>query len=117
MNSGGNFLAVYTRNAEQARAAMAFLEFCASAEGQTLWSEVGYLNTSVHPLPLIAPEMAAAAAQLADGLTAETIWPGRRGFEGQDIWRRWVTRMLLKEVPVAEGMARAQAELARVVVA
>jgi len=117
MNSGGNFLAVYARNAEQARAAMAFLEFCASAEGQTLWSEVGYLNTSVHPLPLIAPEMAAAAAQLADGLTAETIWPGRRGFEGQDIWRRWVTRMLLKEVPVADGMARAQAELARVVVA
>ncbi len=117
MNSGGNFLAVYSRNAEQAKAALTFLDFCASTEGQRLWSEVGYLNTSVHDLPMIAPEMQAAAAQLADGLTAETIWPGRRGFEGQDIWRRWVTRMLLKEVPVADGMARAQAELTRVVTA
>jgi multiple sugar transport system substrate-binding protein len=112
MNSGGNFLAVYTRNDEQASAAMTFLEFCASAEGQKIWSPVGYLNCSVHDVPLINEFMTPAADQLKDGLTAETIWPGKRGLEGQDVWRKWVSRMLLKEIPVADGMKRAADELA-----
>ncbi|WP_342358867.1 extracellular solute-binding protein [Terrarubrum flagellatum] len=111
MNSGGNFLAIYARNQEQALAALTFLEYCGSEEGQKLWSGVGYLNTSVHKVPLINDFMKPAAAQLGDGLTAETIWPGRRGLEGQDIWRKWVTRMLLKEVSVADGMAKCKLEL------
>jgi len=111
MNSGGNFLAVYARNDEQAKAALAFLEFCASPEGQRMWAPVGYLNCSEHDVPLINDYMKPAAAQLKDGLTAETIWPGKRGFEGQDVWRKWVSRMLLREVPVAEGMKHAKEEL------
>ncbi|KGD85980.1 MULTISPECIES: extracellular solute-binding protein [Rhizobium/Agrobacterium group] len=111
MNSGGNFLAVYARNKEQAEASLAFLEFCASKEGQSIWSAVGYLNTSVHDIPLINDFMKPAAGQLADGLTAETIWPGKRGLEGQAIWRKWVSRMLLKEVSVADGMKSAHQEL------
>lgn len=112
MNSGGNFLAVYTKNKEQAEASLAFLEFCASKEGQTIWSEVGYLNTSIHDVPLINEFMKPAAAQLTDGLTAETIWPGKRGLEGQDVWRKWVSRMLLKEATVADGVKGAHQELA-----
>ncbi|MDR3475847.1 MAG: extracellular solute-binding protein [Devosia sp.] len=114
MNSGGNFLAVYARNDEQAKAALTFLEFCASEEGQLLWSKVGYLNTSIYNIPLISESMKPAAAQLADGLTSETIWPGKRGLEGQNIWRKWVSRMLNKEVAVTEGMAGAHDELAPV---
>ncbi|MEZ2128146.1 MULTISPECIES: extracellular solute-binding protein [unclassified Sinorhizobium] len=115
MNSGGNFLAIYARNKEQAEASLAFLEFCASKEGQTIWSEVGYLNTSVHDVPLINDFMKPAAGQLTDGLTAETIWPGKRGLEGQAVWRKWVSRMLVKEVTVAEGMKGAREELAALV--
>ncbi|WP_172292137.1 extracellular solute-binding protein [Pseudoruegeria sp. HB172150] len=110
MNSGGNFLAIYARDEELAQASMTFLEFCASKEGQEIWSKVGYLNTSVHdiaPLPL----QDAGYAQLAEGLTAETIWPGERGLEGQDVWRQWVARVLEGEVPAEEGMIRAKAEL------
>lgn len=114
MNSGGNFLAVYARNDEQARASLVFLEFCASAEGQKIWSEVGYLNTSVHDIPLINDFMKPAAGQLQDGLTAETIWPGKRGLEGQNIWRKWVSRMLLQEVDIKAGLAGAHDELATV---
>lgn len=114
MNSGGNFLAVYARNDEQARASLAFLEFCASPEGQKIWSEVGYLNTSVHDIPLINDFMKPAAGQLQDGLTAETIWPGKRGLEGQNIWRKWVSRMLMKETDVKAGLAAAHEELAAV---
>lgn len=117
MNSGGNFLAVYAKNDEQAKASLAFLEFCASKEGQTIWSKVGYLNTSVHDVPLLNDFMKPAAAQLADGLTAETIWPGKRGLEGQDVWRKWVSRMLLKEVTVEDGMKGANKELAVLVAA
>lgn len=110
MNSGGNFLAIYAREQELAEASMTFLEYCASKEGQEIWSEVGYLNTSVHD---IAPKplQEAAYAQLADGLTPETIWPGSRGLEGQDIWRQWVARVLEGVVTPEEGMARAKAEL------
>lgn len=114
MNSGGNFLAVYARDDEKAKASLEFLDFCASAAGQKIWSEVGYLNTSTHDIPLIDPAMGPADAQMADGLTAETIWPGKRGLEGQTIWRNWVNRMLNKEVSVADGLARAEAELALV---
>lgn len=112
MNSGGNFLAVYTRNEEQAKASLAFLEFCASKEGQTVWSETGYLNTSKHDIPLINEFMKPAAGQLTDGLTAETIWPGKRGLEGQAVWRKWVSRILIKETTVADGIKGAHDELA-----
>ncbi|WP_428924852.1 extracellular solute-binding protein [Marinibacterium sp. SX1] len=114
MNSGGNFLAIYARDQELAQASMAFLEFCASKEGQEIWSKVGYLNTSVHdiaPLPL----QDAAYAQLAQGLTAETIWPGERGLEGQDVWRQWVARMVEGETSPVVALSRAQAELQQLI--
>ena len=110
MNSGGNFLAIYAREPELAAASMTFLEFCASAEGQTIWSDVGYLNTSLHDIPP-KPNQEAAYAQLADGLTPETIWPGSRGLEGQDVWRQWVARVLEGTVTPEDGMIRAKAEL------
>lgn len=115
MNSGGNFLGVYARDPEQAQAAMTFLEFCASREGQDLWSGVGYLNTSTHAVAAVNPLIAAAQAQLADGLTAETIWPGSRGFEAQNAWRNWVSRMLERVDPIPQAMARAQGEIAALV--
>ncbi len=111
MNSGGNFLAIYARDQERAQAAMTFLEYCASDEGQRQWSATGYLNTSVHDIPLASPLQAPAAAQLKDGLTSETVWPGSRGLQGQDVWRKWVTRMLQNEATVEQGLARARAEL------
>jgi multiple sugar transport system substrate-binding protein len=111
MNSGGNFLAIYTHDQERALAAMSFLEFCASDEGQRMWSATGYLNTSVHDIPLASPLQAPAAAQLKDGLTSETVWPGSHGLQGQAVWRNWVTRMLQNDVSVAQGLSRARAEL------
>lgn len=116
MNSGGNFLAVYAKNDEQAKASLAFLEFCASSEGQKIWSAVGYLNTSIHDIPMINDFMRPAAQQLQDGLTAETIWPGKRGLEGQNIWRKWVSRMLMKETDIRSGLKYAHDELASVLV-
>lgn len=110
MNSGGNFLAIYAREQELAEAAMTFLEFCASREGQEIWSEVGYLNTSVHDIPR-KPNQEAAYAQLEEGLTPETIWPGSRGLEGQDVWRQWVARIVEGVVTPEEGLKRAKQEL------
>tara|TARA_R110002124_G_scaffold114535_20_gene269411 strand:+ start:22479 stop:23735 length:1257 start_codon:yes stop_codon:yes gene_type:complete len=113
MNSGGNFLAVYTRDDERAKAAFTFLEFAASAEGQEIWSEVGYLNTSVHTVPQMANQEA-AAAQLVDGLTAETIWPGDRGLEAQNAWRKSVAR-ILEGQDVAEALAGARSDIAQLI--
>lgn len=111
MNSGGNFLAVYTENDEKAQAALTFLEFAASDEGQKVWSEVGYLNTSVHSITPMANQEA-ATEQLADGLTAETIWPGARGLEAQTVWRQWVGRILEGQATVDEALNKASDEIA-----
>lgn len=114
MNSGGNFIAIYTHDNELAKASMDFLAFCASREGQEIWSEGGYLNCSIHD---IAPKplQEAACAQLQAGLTPETIWPGARGLEGQDVWRQWVTRILDGQVQPVEGLASARKDLAQLV--
>ncbi|MGC9418881.1 MAG: extracellular solute-binding protein [Rhodovulum sp.] len=111
MNSGGNFLAIYAREDEKAQAALTFLEYAASEEGQRIWSEVGYMNTSVHEIPP-RPNQEAARAQLADGLTAETIWPGARGLEAQTVWRQYVGRIIEGQTPVAEALSRAKADIA-----
>lgn len=114
MNSGGNFLAIYARKPELAQASMDFLAFCATEEAQKLWSEMGYLNASNYDLGDL-PLQTAATAQLDEGLTPETIWPGERGLEGQDVWRQWVTRIVEGGVSPEEGLKRAQRELAPLV--
>jgi multiple sugar transport system substrate-binding protein len=115
MNSGGNFLAVYTDNDEKAQAALTFMEFAASREGQEIWSSVGYMNTSVHDFAEIAsPE--AAEAQFADGLTAETIWPGARGLEAQTVWRQYVGRILEDQMSVEDALRAAKADIAPLIV-
>ncbi len=114
MNSGGNFMAVYTQDRERAMAAMDFLAFCASVEGQRLWSAVGYLNTSVYDIALQTPLQAPAAAQLRDGLTAETVWPGTHGLQGQDVWRKWVTRVLTTDMAIDKAMVGARTELSQI---
>lgn len=110
MNSGGNFLAIYARDNERAKAAMDFLAFCATQEAQSLWADMGYLNASNHPLGE-KPLQKAAYAQLAEGLTPETIWPGSHSLEDQKIWREWVSRIVNGEISPSEGMARAKQEL------
>lgn len=114
MNSGGNFLAIYARDDEPAQAAMTFLEYAASAEGQAIWSEVGYLNTSVHEVPLMENHEA-AARQLAEGLTAETIWPGARGLEAQNVWRQYVARILEQRMEVEPALAAAKRDIERLI--
>jgi len=114
MNSGGNFLAIYARDDELAKAAMDFLAFAATEEAQALWSEMGYINASNYDLGE-KPLQTAATAQLDAGLTPETIWPGERGLEGQAVWREWVARIVDGNVSPQEGLARAQRELAPLV--
>ncbi|MBB3995945.1 multiple sugar transport system substrate-binding protein [Sulfitobacter undariae] len=114
MNSGGNFLSIYTQNDELAKASMDFLAFCATQEAQAIWSEMGYANVSKFDLG-VKPLQTAAVAQLDAGLTAETIWPGERGLEGQSVWRQWVARITEGVVTPEEGLARAKRELAPLV--
>lgn len=116
MNSGGNFLAVYAREREQQQAALEFLKFCASPQGITIWMETGYLNTSVHPIPV--PEgQEAAYAQLAGGLTPETIWPGPRGLEALTVHIDWISRMVNGAVSVADGLRGSKEAVARLIAA
>jgi multiple sugar transport system substrate-binding protein len=103
MNSGGNFLAIYSNSREQQEAAYRFLDFVASPEGFEIWLGTGYLNVTTHPLPL-PPGNEAAHAQLAEGLTSETIWPGPRGLEALTAHIDWITRIVNGSVSVAEGL-------------
>jgi multiple sugar transport system substrate-binding protein len=116
MNSGGNFLAVYAREREQQQAALAFLNFCASREAIAIWLDTGYLNTSLHQLP-IPDGHEASYAQLARGLTPETIWPGSRGLEALTAHIDWITRMVNGAVSVADGLRGSREAVARLIAA
>ena len=76
-----------------------------------LYEVITYLNPSVHDLGP-KPLQQAANAQLEAGLTAETIWPGKRGLEGQKVWRDWVSRVVQGAAEPAQAMAQAKVELA-----
>lgn len=103
MNSGGNFLAILARKPDQQAAAIEFLKFCASAEAMRIWLQTGYLNTTRHSLPIPAGQEQ-AYAQFDDGLTAETVWPGRRGLEALKAHVDWLSRIVNGAVPVADGL-------------
>jgi multiple sugar transport system substrate-binding protein len=114
MNSGGNFLAVYARDKEQQQAALEFLKFCGTPEAITIWSETGYLNTSVHKLP-VPPGQEASYKQLAGGLTAETIWPGARGFEALKAHIDWISRIVNEAVSVRDGLRGSKEAVAKLI--
>src|SRR5262245_52437925 len=52
MNSGGNFLAVYSKVKEQQEGAYKFMEYIASKEGFELWLATGYLNVTTNDIPV-----------------------------------------------------------------
>lgn len=103
MNSGGNFLAVYSKVKEQQDGAYKFMEFVASREGFEIWLATGYLNVTTNPIPP-RPGNEAAQAQMEDGLTSETVWPGGRGLEALTVHVDWITRIVNGAVTVADGL-------------
>ncbi|MDP1752590.1 MAG: extracellular solute-binding protein [Reyranella sp.] len=103
MNSGGNFLAVYSGNKEQQEAAYRFMQFIASREGFEIWLGTGYLNVTTNDIP-VRPGNEAANAQLEGGLTSETIWPGARGLEALTVHIDWITKIVNGTVSVADGL-------------
>ena len=103
MNSGGNFLAVYSGNKEQQEAAYRFMQFITSREGFEIWLATGYLNVTTNDIP-IRPGNEAANAQLEGGLTSETIWPGARGLEALTVHIDWITRIVNGTASVADGL-------------
>jgi multiple sugar transport system substrate-binding protein len=103
MNSGGNFLAVYSKVKEQQEGAYKFMEFIASREGFELWLATGYLNVTVNDIP-VRPGNEAAHAQMEAGLTSETIWPGARGLEALTVHIDWITKIVNGAVSVADGL-------------
>jgi len=115
MNSGGNFLAVYATNREQQDAAYSFFEHVASAEGFRPWLATGYMNVTVHDLPSQGNE--AAHAQLAGGLTSETIWPGARGLEALQAHIEWISRIVNGAVTVPEGLRGSRQAVERLIAA
>ncbi|BBK30063.1 multiple sugar transport system substrate-binding protein [Stella humosa] len=112
MNSGGNFLSVLARNSEQQAASLEFLKFCGTAEAMELWLKTGYLNTTKHQLAVPAGHEA-AYAQLADGLTPETVWPGARGLEALKAHSDWISRVVNGQASVADGMKGSKAAVSR----
>jgi multiple sugar transport system substrate-binding protein len=103
MNSGGNVLAVYSKVKEQQDGAYKFMEFVTSREGFEIWLATGYLNVTTNDIPT-RPGHEAAQAQMEDGLTSETVWPGSRGLEALTVHIDWITRIVNGAVPVADGL-------------
>jgi hypothetical protein len=105
MNSGGNFLAVYSKVKEQQEGAYKFMEFLTSREAFEIWLATGYLNVTTNDIP-IRPGNEAAQAQMEGGLTSETVWPGARGLEALTVPIDWITKMRCRCPTAAGGAAR-----------
>jgi multiple sugar transport system substrate-binding protein len=103
MNSGGNFLAVYSKVKEQQEGAYRFMEYIASREGFELWLATGYLNVTTNDIA-VRPGNEAAHAQMEGGLTSETIWPGSRGLEALTVHIDWITKIVNGAVSVPDGL-------------
>ena len=103
MNSGGNFLAVYSKVKEQQEGAYKFMEFLTSREAFELWLATGYLNVTTNHIP-VRPGNEAAQAQMEGGLTSETVWPGARGLEALTVHIDWITRIVNGAVSVPDGL-------------
>jgi multiple sugar transport system substrate-binding protein len=103
MPSGGNFLGLYTQDAEKQQAAFAFHDFVSSTEGVTIWNKTGYLiatNDQIEHLP----GQEVGYEQMETGLTTETIWPGARGLEALAVFNDWVAKIVNGTVDVESGM-------------
>lgn len=111
MPSGGNFLGVYTQDADQQAAAWTFLDFASSTEGATIWNDTGYLVATTDDIPPL-PGQEPAYVQMEAGLTNETIWPGERGLEALSVFNDWMARVVNGDVPVDQGMRDGNAAVA-----
>jgi multiple sugar transport system substrate-binding protein len=111
MPSAGNFLGVYTKDAEQQQACWAFLKFVSSTEGVTIWNESGYMTATTDEVEML-PGQEPAYEQMEAGLTNETIWPGPRGLEAMRVFVDWMTRIINGEVSVEDGMVEGKAAVA-----
>jgi len=110
MSSGGSFIGMYAREAEQQQAAWEFLKFAASEEGYTPWAQMGYLNATTFDMPMLEGQEA-AYTQLEEGVTRETPWPTERGGELAAIWATMVSRIWQNDISAEEGCAEVAAEL------
>ena len=116
MNSGGNFLAVYSKVKEQQEGAYKFLEFLTSREAFEIWLATGYLNVTTNDIP-VRPGNEAAQAQMEGGLTSETVWPGARGLEALTVHIDWITKIVNGAVPVADGLRGSREAVEKLVAA
>ncbi|HEV7547796.1 MAG TPA: extracellular solute-binding protein [Reyranella sp.] len=116
MNSGGNFLAVYSKVKEQQEGAYKFMEFLTSREAFEIWLATGYLNVTTNDIP-IRPGNEAAQAQMEGGLTSETVWPGARGLEALTVHIDWITKIVNGAVPVADGLRGSREAVEKLVAA
>lgn len=116
MNSGGNFLAVYSKVKEQQDGAYKFMEFVSSKEGFEIWLATGYLNVTTNDIP-VRPGNEAAHAQMEGGLTSETIWPGARGLEALTVHIDWITRIVNGAVSVPDGLRGDRAAIEKLIAA
>ena len=116
MNSGGNFLAVYSKVKEQQEGAYKFMDFVAGREGFEIWLATGYLNVTTNDIP-VRPGNEAAHAQMESGLTSETIWPGARGLEALTVHIDWITRIVNGAASVPDGLRGDRAAIEKLVAA
>jgi multiple sugar transport system substrate-binding protein len=116
MNSGGNFLAVYSKVKEQQEGAYKFMEFLTSREAFEIWLATGYLNVTTNDIP-IRPGNEAAQAQMEGGLTSETVWPGARGLEALTVHIDWITKIVNGAVSVADGLRGSREAVEKLVAA
>ncbi|HEU0165209.1 MAG TPA: extracellular solute-binding protein [Thermomicrobiales bacterium] len=110
MSTGGSFIGCFAKDDDQRAAAWTFLKYANSESATKLWAQTGYLNSTTWDLPVL-PGQESGYAQLKEGLTRETPWPGAHGAEMQATWGGYVERIWAEDISVKDGCEEAVSDL------
>lgn len=108
--TGGNFLAVFARAADQRKAAWDFHTFMTSEESMKLWVTTGYLSPTNAKVD-VQPGQEAAYAQIGRAVPWQE-WPGAKGLEAEKVFVDNVGAAVSGQAEPQAAMTRAKNEIA-----
>ncbi len=108
--TGGNFLAVFAKDAEQRKAAWDFLSYATSDEGMAIWIKTGYISPTNGKFD-IPKGQEVAYAQVPNAFPW-TAWPGAKSVEANKAFQDNMQKALTGAASPPDALKSAKTEVA-----
>lgn len=107
--TGGNFLGVFAKNADQRAAAWDFLNFATSDEGMAIWIKTGYISPTNGTFD-IPKGQEVAYAQVPNAFPW-TAWPGARSVEANKVFQDDMQKAITGAITPQDAFKQAKADM------